>query len=136
MYTEDTVAALVGCSRDDLAPFREGKTEKKGHQILWTPRGVEALLSELGIPAEKTPAGWAAEAPQEGAPRELVELVVYRTTQNPSIILCHVGGAVVRCRIRPGTAAEFRPRLVVTALREIGDLYRLIKKPRRPGVSP
>jgi hypothetical protein len=134
MYPEEKIAALVGCPREDLMAFRDGRTETKGRLVLWTPGGVRELLSLLEIPMEKTPGGWEEALMAEvAAVPELVELEVYRTTNNAGIILCHAEGAVVRCRIRPGTAAEFRPRMKLTALRETGDLYRLVKKHHCPG---
>jgi hypothetical protein len=131
MFPEDDVAALVGCPREDLLPYREGRTQKKGRLVLWTLDGVKALFADLGIPPEKIPAGWDLQAPPPVEARPEYTLDVYRTTGNPGIILCHLEGRVVRCRIRPGTSQDFRPKMQITALREVNDLFRLIKIPRR-----
>jgi hypothetical protein len=126
MYPETAVAALIGCTREELLPRREGRTVKKNREILWTPEGLRSLLSELGIPPEKTPPNAFASLEQQREERPpAVELTVYRTTGNPGIILCHLEARVVRCRIKPGTADSFRPRVTIHAHQEVGDLYRI-----------
>jgi hypothetical protein len=100
---------------------------RKNREILWTPEGLRALLSELGLPADKTPPGalGTLEQAQDAARPEPVSLTVYRTTGNAGIILCHLNERVVRCRIKPGTAEKYRPRITILAHQEVGDLYRV-----------
>ena len=130
MIHEEILARMIGVTREDLRPYREGRVEEdadRGNPVMWDPDMVPDLLVELGIGREQIPAGWFEALEAAGQPQDRVEevLTVYRTTQNPALILCKREGVVVRCRIRANTSEQYRPSMKITAVLEKGDLWRV-----------
>lgn len=137
MYSEDLLAELIGVPREDVAALRddipEGWTTDR-RKVLWHREGVAKVLEGLEIGAEKIPPGWwaALEAEAVPGPEVLRELVVYRQTGNPGIVLCRLDEAVVRLRVRPTDVGLYTPRMLQEAVQEKNGLWRARGKPRRP----
>lgn len=137
MYSEDVLADLVGVPREDIAALRddipEGWTTDK-RKVLWTRDGVAKALEELGIPPEKIPRGWwvSLEALAVQGAEVVRELVVYRQTGNPGIVLCRLDEEVVRLRVRATDVGLYTPRMLQEAVLEKNGLWRARGKPRRP----
>ena len=137
MYSEDVLAELVGVPREDIAALRdeipEGWTTDK-RKVLWHREGVVKALEGLGIGAKKIPPGWWAELEAQGVPgvEVLRELVVYRQTGNPGIVLCRLDKEVVRMRVRPTDVGLYTPRMLQEAVLERNGVWRAKGKPRKP----
>jgi hypothetical protein len=140
MYCEDVLSELIGLPREAVSKMREeippaaGWMKKgDGGRVLWLREGVAALLDALAIPGEKVPGGWwdALEREAVQGVEVVKELVVYRTTGNPGIVLCRDGDAVVRCRVRPSDVGLYQPTLVQVAVLERNGLWRARGLPKK-----
>lgn len=140
MYPEDKLAEVIGVKREDLIPFREGRTVKKapGDMILWTVEGVEALLIDLGIPTDKTPPALLADLLKQADEKFIRErdLIVHAVPGNPDntrVILATDAGVVVRVLIRQGTGRDYKRGMTIHAKEKTIGLWKVdLAKTRFP----